>query len=69
MPGVSVRYSNLLEAAGVDTVRQLRRCRPVRLHDKVAAVNEARNVVHRLPSLEEVEGWVDAARALPVVVR
>jgi Domain of unknown function (DUF4332) len=70
VPGISTRYSNLLEAAGVTTVRQLRRRDPARLRDELLVVNQRRRrIVQRPPSLEEVTAWVAAARALPPVMR
>ncbi len=62
--GVSEKYSNLLEYAGVDTVKELRHRNPKNLHEKMREVNATRKVVDRLPSLSEVEKWVEQAKQL-----
>lgn len=64
--GVGEEYSDLLEHAGVDTVKELRNRKPVNLHKKMIETNEARKVglVRRPPSLGEVERWVDHAKQL-----
>jgi predicted flap endonuclease-1-like 5' DNA nuclease len=64
--GVGEEYSDLLEASGVDTVKELRKRKPANLHAKMLEVNSSRKVglVRRPPALSEVEGWVEAAGAL-----
>ena len=71
VPGISTRYSNLLEAVGVTTVRDLRRRDPTKLHATLLEINERRRrpVVQRPPTAAEVRAWVDGARRLPLVVR
>lgn len=66
--GVGEEYSDLLEAAGVDTVKELRGRRPDHLHQAMASVNEEKKLVRRPPSLAEVEKWVAHAKELPPVV-
>ena len=69
--GISTRYSQLLEAVGVDSVRKLRRRRPSNLHRSLLAENSRRRnaVVSRLPSLKEVELWVRGAKKMAQLVR
>jgi predicted flap endonuclease-1-like 5' DNA nuclease len=59
--GVGSEFSDLLEAAGVDTVRELAQRNPANLHAKLAEVNTAKNLVNQLPSLSEVEAWIREA--------
>ncbi len=59
--GVGEEYSDLLEAAGVDTVKELRTRNAENLHAKMAEVNEAKNLVRAVPSLSAVEKWVAEA--------
>ena len=68
--GVGEEYSDLLEHAGVDTVKELRTRKPANLHAKMLEVNSARKVglVRRPPSLSEVEGWVANAKTLDAVM-
>jgi len=67
--GVSTQYSDLLEAAGVDTVKELSKRRPDNLTAKMGQVNDAavakgRSIVRRPPSQTEVEKWVAHAKKL-----
>ncbi len=72
--GVSTQYSDLLEAAGVDTVKELGKRVPANLAATMTACNDETKVrtgkalVRRTPSINEVEGWVAQAKTLPAVV-
>ena len=66
--GVGSEYSELLEAAGVDTIKELRRRNPVSLTRKMLQVNESRRLVQRLPTEGMVEGWVANASQLDLIV-
>ena len=63
--GVGEEYSELLEAAGVDTVVELATRKPENLTAKMEEVNEQKKLVRRTPSLKEVEKWVEEAKTLP----
>jgi predicted flap endonuclease-1-like 5' DNA nuclease len=63
--GVGEEYADLLEAAGVDTVPELRQRNPENLHKKMEEVNEAKKLVRRVPNLKEVTGWIEQAKTLP----
>ena len=66
--GVGLEYAELLEAAGVKTVRELRYRNPARLADAMAKANLERKLVRVLPSQHTVERWIDQARKLPVKI-
>ena len=66
--GVGEEYSELLEAAGVDTVKELRNRRADNLTAKMAEVNEAKKLVRSLPAEKTVQGWVDHAKTLDPLV-
>lgn len=66
--GVGEEYSDLLEAAGVDTVVELAQRNPENLVVKLREAQAAKNMVRRLPSLKQVAKWVEQAKALPRVV-
>ncbi|GBE25910.1 DNA polymerase IV [bacterium BMS3Bbin02] len=66
--GVGEEYSDLLEAAGVDTVKELRRRNPANLLTMMIATNEKKRLVRRLPTESMVKRWVDDAKELPPVV-
>jgi hypothetical protein len=67
--GVSEEYAELLEVAGVDTVVELSKRVPAKLHEKLLAANEKQKRVRRVASLKQVEKWVADAKALPRVVK
>lgn len=62
--GVGSEYAELLAAAGVDTLRDLRRRNPTALLAKIIALNGSDRVVNRLPTESMVEGWIAAAGSL-----
>ncbi len=63
--GISEEYSDLLEEAGVDTVKELATRNAQNLYEALKKVNEEKNLVRRLPSLEDVTGWITQAGELP----
>ncbi len=62
--GVGGEYGELLVAAGVDTLRDLRRRNPTALLAKIIGLNGANRVVDRLPTESMVEGWIESAGEL-----
>ena len=63
--GVGQEYSDLLEEAGVDTVIELAQRNPDNLHAKILDVNKKKNLVRKVPSLNQVKDWVEQAKKLP----
>jgi predicted flap endonuclease-1-like 5' DNA nuclease len=66
--GVGSEYSDLLEAAGVDTVVELAQRNAANLYQKLSETNSARAIVRRLPTLSIVSNWVEQAKSLPRIV-
>ncbi len=66
--GVAEEYADLLEEAGVDTVPELAQRNPANLYQKLVEVNEAKQLVRRLPTESQVAGWVAQAKELPRVI-
>jgi len=67
--GIGSEYAELLEKAGVDTVKELRNRVPANLHAKMVEVNsKGRALVRQLPSLSMVTRWVEAAKKLDPMV-
>ena len=60
--GVGPQTSELLEAAGVDTVKELRRRNAENLHAAMAEANAKRNLVNQMPSAKQVQGFIDQAK-------
>ena len=67
--GVGTQYSDLLEAAGVDSPAELAQRNAGNLATTFAELDAARpNTVRRVPTEAEVAGWIAEAKALPKVV-
>lgn len=63
--GIGEEYCELLEAAGVDTVRELKHRNSTNLTRAMAQANAARNLVRFLPSEKIVAKWIEQAKTLP----
>ena len=67
--GVGSEYSDLLEAAGVDSPAELAQRNAANLANTFQEVIAALpGDVRRIPSESVVQGWIDQAKALPRVV-
>jgi len=66
--GIGEEYSELLEAAGVDTVRELKHRNPKNLAQAMAAANARRKLVRLLPSEKAVTKWIAEAKSLPLKI-
>jgi len=66
--GVGEDYAELLEAAGVDTVRELKYRNPANLAKAIADVNAKRKLVRLLPSEKAVGRWIEHAKKLPLKI-
>ena len=62
--GVAEEYSELLEKAGVDTVKELKMRVPANLHKAMAEANATHKLVRQLPGLKQVESWVAQAKTM-----
>lgn len=66
--GVAGQFAELLEAAGVDTVKELRHRVAANLQPKLEEINSVRNLCNRVPSLSEVEKMISQAKELAPVL-
>ena len=62
IPGVGRQYSELLEASGVDTVKELAQRNPDNLVAQMRQVNESRTISRTTPSLSSARMWIERAR-------
>ncbi len=67
--GVGWEYSELLCAAGVKTVNELKFRNPQKLVDQMTDANNKRKLVRFLPSVKMVKRWIESAKKLPPVIR
>ena len=66
--GIGSEFSELLEAAGVDTVKELRNRNAGNLAAKMAEVNEQKKLTRTVPSEKTVAGWVDQAKSMDPLI-
>jgi hypothetical protein len=66
--GVGEEYSQILEAAGVDSPLELSHRNPNQLYQKLLEVNAAKRLVRRVPSQRQVEGWIEEAKSIQRIV-
>ncbi len=66
--GVASQYAELLEAAGVDTVKELRTRNVENLAQKMVEVNAEKKLVRQVPSVKHVNDWVAQAKQLDPMV-
>lgn len=62
--GVGADYAGLLQAAGVDTVKELKYRNPARLARAMADANAKRKLARVLPSDGAVMRWIEQAKRL-----
>lgn len=63
--GIAEEYSDLLEEAGVNTVKELRKRVPENLYNTMIKTNQEKKLVRRLPTRDQVESWIEQAKTLP----
>ena len=66
--GISREYAELLHAAGVDTVKELKYRNPCNLAQAMAEANRKQKLVRMLPSEKVVARWIENAKKLPLKI-
>lgn len=66
--GVAGQFAELLEAGGVDTVKEFRHRVAANLQPKLVEVNEEKNLCNRVPSVAEIEKMIDQAKELEPII-
>ena len=62
--GGGPQFAELLEAAGVDTVKEFRHRLAENLQPKLVEVNDQKNICNRVPAVSEVQKMIDQAKEL-----
>lgn len=62
--GIGPQFAELLEASGVDTVKELRTRNATNLTAKMVEVNEAKNLSGTAPTESLITGWIEAAKQM-----
>lgn len=63
--GIGRVYSDLMEEAGISTLKELACRSPKELHTQMIKINRVRQFTQRPPSVEQVTDFVDQANSLP----
>jgi len=66
--GIGEEYSELLELSGVDTIIELSKRVPENLLETMSKVNEEKELSRKLPTLSQVNEWINSAKDLPRVL-
>jgi len=66
--GIGSEYSQLMEAAGVDTVKELRTRKAENLYQKLVEVNDKKKLVRQMPGLKRIEAIIAEAKTLDPVI-
>jgi predicted flap endonuclease-1-like 5' DNA nuclease len=66
--GIGMQFADLLEEAGVDTIPELAQRNAPNLYERVAALNDQKQLAGRAPTAHEVESWVAQAKMLPRII-
>lgn len=66
--GIGPQFAELLEASGVDTVKELKHRVAENLQKKLEEVNAEKNLCNRVPAVTEVQKMIDQAKELPAVM-
>jgi predicted flap endonuclease-1-like 5' DNA nuclease len=66
--GIGTVFADLLEEAGVDTVRELAARNPTNLHETLLHLNEQKQLAQRAPSADIVRAWISQAKRLSIAL-
>jgi predicted flap endonuclease-1-like 5' DNA nuclease len=66
--GIGADYSDLLQAAGVDTVKELKYRNPAKLAEALAAANARNKLARVLPSPRAIERWIEQAKRIQLKI-
>ena len=67
--GIGPQYAELLEDAGVDTIKELRTRKAENLTAKMAETNTIRKVAGNVPSVSMVQKWIDSAKEMEPAIQ
>lgn len=66
--GVGKQFAELLEASGVDTVKELRNRNAANLTEKMGEVNDEKNLCNSNPAESVVSGWIEQAKTMDPLI-
>ena len=66
--GVGPQFGELLEAAGVDTVKELKMRNADNLAKRIAEINTEKKLARSTPATSVVTEWIEQAKTLPPTI-
>jgi predicted flap endonuclease-1-like 5' DNA nuclease len=66
--GIGPDVARLLAAAGIHTVAQLKTANASAVSDEIVKVNSKQHLSENPPSVEHLQGWIQQAQTLPIVL-
>ena len=66
--GVGKQYAEILHAAGVDTVKELRTRNAANLAEAMKKINEEKNLANANASESSVQEWIDKAKEMEPLI-
>jgi len=66
--GVGGEFAELMEASGVDTVKELKHRNAENLAEKMVEINAAKKLTRQVPSASTVTKWIEEAKTMPAGV-
>ena len=66
--GIGGQYAEILHAAGVDTIKELRTRNADNLAEKMDEVNKEKNLANACPNASVVQGWIDKAKDMEPLI-
>jgi predicted flap endonuclease-1-like 5' DNA nuclease len=60
--GVGRQYAELLEASGVDTIKELRNRNAENLAVKMSEVNAEKKLSGKTPTVDDIKNWIEQAK-------
>lgn len=66
--GIGKQFAELLEAAGVDTVKELKTRKPGNLAARMAEVNAEKKLTRAVPTETMVAGWIAEAKTMAPIL-
>ncbi|HBS05776.1 MAG TPA: DUF4332 domain-containing protein [Leptospiraceae bacterium] len=67
--GIAGLKAELLEATGVDTIKELAKRKPENLYESLLEMNKKKNFVERVPGMVQVKRWVTTAKRMKPMVK
>lgn len=62
--GIGPQFAELLEASGVDTVKELQHRRADNLAEALVEVNKQKKLARTTPASSVIQDWIDAAKTM-----